>query len=155
MALIHQKLYQGENLAAIEMRDYFETIGTTIINSFGAKAQGVELEVNMPEIELDVDTAIPIGLITNELITNSLKYAFQEKGDGKIFISMIKKEDNLIHLEITDNGTHKSIGISEGGTGFGTMLINLLTTQLGGELEQSTTQGTATIIKFKLNQQAA
>ena len=155
MALIHQKLYQGENLAAIEMRDYFETIGSTIINSFGAKAQGVELEVNMPEIELDVDTAIPIGLITNELITNSLKYAFQEKEGGKIFISMKKKEDNLIHLQIADNGIHQPIGISEGGTGFGTMLINLLTTQLGGELEQSTTQGTATIIKFRINNKAA
>ena len=154
MALIHQKLYQGENLAAIEMRDYFETIGTTIINSFGAKAQGVELEVKMPEIELDVDTAIPIGLITNELITNSLKYAFQEKEDGKIFISMKKEGDNLIQLKITDNGIHQSSS-SEGGTGFGTMLINLLTRQLGGELEQSTEQGTATIIKFPLNMKVA
>ena len=155
MALIHQKLYQGENLAAIEMRDYFKTIGRAVLKSFGDKAKGVELEVNMPEIELDVDTAIPIGLITNELITNSLKYAFQEKESGKISISMTQEEDNLIQLQIADDGINQSTGISEGGTGFGTMLIKLLTTQLKGELKQSTEQGTATIIQFPLNMKVA
>ena len=155
MALIHQKLYQGENLAAIDMRDYFETIGNSIIGSFNGMSNTVSLQVDMPKIELDVDTAIPIGLITNELITNSMKYAFQEKENGKIFISMTKNENNLIQLQIKDDGINNSAGVSEGGTGFGTMLVQLLTTQLGGQIEQTTTQGTATIIKFSLDNKAA
>ncbi len=65
MALIHQKLYQGENLAAIDMRDYFQAIGQNIINSFGSKAEHVSFEVNMNSLELDVDTAVLVGLITN------------------------------------------------------------------------------------------
>jgi len=139
MALIHQKLYQGENLAAIEMRDYFETIGKAIISSFGKKASGVDLEVDMSEIELDVDTAIPVGLITNELITNALKYAFTNKTKGKIAISMKQDSDDFIHLMIADDGINTNEKNSNDGTGFGTMLINLLTTQLGGQLEQHTT----------------
>jgi len=155
MALIHQKLYQGENLAAVEMRDYFETIGKAILHSFGEKAKRVELEVDMADIELDVDVAIPIGLITNELITNSLKYAFKEKAAGKISISMKKDNGNLIELKIADDGKNESVGISEAGTGFGTMLVKLLTTQLNGKIEQSTENGTETLIKFIVFAKAA
>ncbi len=131
MALIHQKLYQGENLAAIEMRDYFETIGREILNSFGEKANGVTLDINMSEIELDVDTAIPIGLITNELITISLKYAFNQKGNGKISITMNKDENNLIQLRIADNGTNQSAGMSEGGSDFGTIVSQFTDDTIG------------------------
>ncbi len=156
MALIHQKLYQGENLAAIEMRDYFETIGNAIIDSFGEKAKQVELDIEMPEIELDVDTAIPIGLITNELITNSLKYAFLKNEGGKISIAMKREKNNIIQLKIADNGTPDAFfSISNQGTGFGTMLVQLLTTQLGGEIKKSTEGGTSTVIQFSLKKELA
>ena len=156
MAMIHQKLYQGENLATIEMRDYFETIGSAIIDSFGEKAAQVELNIDMSEIELDVDTAIPIGLITNELITNSLKYAFPETGIGKISISLKKEQNNIIYLKISDNGTPETTSnINNQGTGFGSLLVQLLTTQLGGQVEKTTTDGTATIIQFSLKKEKA
>ena len=155
MALIHQKLYQGENLAAIEMKDYFKTIGESIMESFGANADKVQLKVVMEELELDVDTAIPIGLITNELMTNSLKYAFKEKAKGKVTISMKKGDDNMIHFSITDDGNFdNSSNLSKEGTGFGSLLIQLLTTQLDGQLEQNTTAGTATILRFPMRDQA-
>lgn len=151
MGLIHQKLYQGDNLAAIEMKDYFKTIGSTIIESFGEKAAGVELEVTMSEIELNVDTAIPIGLITNELITNSLKHAFKKNGRGKISIQLEKGVDNLMQLVISDNGIFDASSAKEKeGAGFGSLLVNLLTTQLDGEIEQSTVDGTVTKIQFKI-----
>ena len=149
IALIHEKLYQGKNLAAVEMRDYFESIANAILESFGIKADNVELEIKMPQLELDVETAIPIGLITNELITNSLKYAFKEKDNGKISIHLEKGADNLIQLIISDNGTFdNSSAAKKDGTGFGTLLVELLTTQLGGQLEKSTTDGTTTKILF-------
>ena len=156
MALIHQKLYQGENLAAIEMRDYFETIGKAIIKSFGNKARAVALTVDMPELELDVDTAVPIGLITNELVTNSLKYAFPDQRKGQVSITLTKGENNLLRLEIADDGQWDDQQKSaKEGNGFGTMLVQLLTTQLGGQLERSITQGTSTIIQFKVQEKSA
>lgn len=155
MALLHQKLYQGENLAAIEMRDYFETIGKTIIDSFGEKAENIALKIDMSELELDVDTAVPIGLITNELITNSLKYAFPNKQKGQISITLTTEENGLLKLNIADNGqATQEESSSKKNQGFGTLLIQLLTTQLGGRLETSTTAGTSTIIQFPLQQKS-
>lgn len=155
MALIHQKLYQGENLAAIEMRDYFETIGKAIIKSFGKKAQAVSLSVDMPKLELDVDTAVPIGLITNELITNSLKYAFSDQKKGQISIILTKGKNDLLKLQIADNGQpDANEGLTKEGSGFGTMLVHLLTTQLRGQLEKSTDQGTSTVIQFKVQEKS-
>jgi two-component sensor histidine kinase len=156
MALIHQKLYQGENLAAIEMRDYFETIGKAIIKSFGDKGRSVTLNVDMPELELDVDTAVPIGLITNELLTNSLKYAFREAEEGEVSITLTKGENNLLKLEIADDGQWDDREkLPEDNGGFGTMLVQLLTTQLGGHLEKSTKQGTSTVIQFRPQRKSA
>lgn len=156
MALLHQKLYQGENLAAIEMRDYFETIGKTIIESFGEKAEHVSLQVEMPELELDVDTAVPIGLITNELVTNSLKYAFPGRGKGQILIKLTADDDDLLKLHISDNGRgNADEQAPQDGGGFGTLLVQLLTTQLGGQLEKSTEAGTAITIRFPRQEKSA
>ena len=156
MALIHQKLYQGENLATIEMRDYFETIGKAIKDSFGEKAKNVSLEVDMSEIELDVDTAIPIGLITNELVTNSLKHAFPNKQNGHIFITLSQEKNGLLKLQIADNGQASGKeSDSKKEKGFGTLLIQLLTAQLRGTLEKSTESGTSTVIQFPLQEKSA
>ena len=154
MALIHQKLYQGEKLAAVEMKDYFTTMSEAMLESFGQVAERIKLDIEMEELELDVDTAIPIGLITNELLTNSLKYAFPEERSGKIAISLISEEEDALCLKISDNGVglnskgeqNQSFGP---GTGFGGRLVQLLTMQLGGKMEQHGDNGTATIIRFK------
>ncbi|MDF1698822.1 MAG: histidine kinase dimerization/phosphoacceptor domain -containing protein [Saprospiraceae bacterium] len=149
MAQIHQKLYQGENLAAVEMRDYFETIGKAIIDSFGQKAENVSLKIDMLEIELDVDTAVPIGLITNELITNSIKHAFHNDEKGQISIALTQEDNGMLKLFIADDGQATlSDSSSNKNSGFGTLLIQLLTTQLGGKLEKSSDDGTSTMIQF-------
>ncbi|MCB0549496.1 MAG: sensor histidine kinase, partial [Phaeodactylibacter sp.] len=106
-------------------------------------------EVDMSEIELDVDTAVPVGLITNELITNSLKHAFPNKQKGQILITLTQDENDLLKLHVVDNGQNTATGsVVKKESGFGTLLIQLLTTQLGGKLEQSTKAGTSTIIQF-------
>lgn len=156
MALLHQKLYQRENLAAIEMRDYFESIGKTIMDSFGEKAESVSLHIEMPELELDVDTAVPIGLITNELVTNSIKYAFPGRRKGKISITLTTDENDMLQLHISDNGqANANEGAPKDGGGFGTLLVQLLTAQLGGQLEKLTEEGTAIIIRFPRQEKSA
>lgn len=152
MGLIHQKLYQGENLAAIEMRDYLHTLGESMIDSFGKKAENIDIKCNMNELELDVDTAIPIGLIVNELVTNSIKYAFPDQQKGTVRLSLDIDEEKQLRLVVADDGVGKeennesSVGK---GTGFGSQLVHLLTLQLNGKLEQSNGSGTRTEIRFK------
>lgn len=146
MGMIHQKLYMGEDMAAVEMKDYFINLTAYIQDSFGMRDQ-VQVEVMMDEISLDVDVAIPIGLIVNELLTNSFKYAFPDMREGKIVIRLVQSE-GLLHLKVTDNGIGTG---SEGhviGTGFGTQLIALLTKQLDGQMVLETTDGTSVSIQF-------
>ena len=149
MGIIHQKLYQGEHLAAIEMRDYFINLGENIVSSFNAEGR-VKVECSMSKLVLDVDTAISIGLITNELITNSLKYAFAEKENGNINISLNEEgaEGGLI-LKISDDGIGKVPDQKAKGTGFGTQLITLLTRQLDGKLLYEINNGTTVLLYFK------
>jgi two-component sensor histidine kinase len=83
MGIVHQKLYQKGNLAAIEMKDYFQNLADNILDAFN-ETHRIKIGCEMPPIELDIDTAVPVGLITNELLTNALKYAFTEKDNGEI-----------------------------------------------------------------------
>ena len=159
MGIIHQKLYQGEHLASIEMRDYFINLSDNILASFNANDK-IKIECNMPELVLDVDTAISIGLITNELLTNSLKYAFEGRKTGTIKISL--KDENLVDngnfdfgekksflLKIADDGIGKKTNEAAKGTGFGTQLIELLTRQLDGQLTYEIDNGTTVNLYFK------
>ena len=149
MGIIHQKLYQSEHLTSIEMRDYFINLGENIRQSFNADGK-VKIDCNMPELVLDVDTAISIGLISNELLTNAFKYAFEGKPSGQINISLKKHDSDKDRLElrISDDGIGKIINSPSKGTGFGTMLIDLLTKQLNGKLSYSVDKGTLVSLIF-------
>ncbi|MCW5517007.1 sensor histidine kinase [Muriicola sp. Z0-33] len=152
MSMIHQKLYQGQSLAAIEMKDYFMNLGNYLISSYGAKEQ-ISLCCDMETLELDVDIAIPIGLIVNELITNAMKYAFPGGQKGKIVITL-KEVDSLLYLTVKDNGVGKSGNLRVEGTGFGTQLIELLTRQLDGKMKLMNAKGTKVFFEFQLNKAA-
>ena len=126
MALIHKNLYQRDNLAGIEMKDYIFRLANNLKDACITNEQEIDININMTETELDVDTAIPLGLIINELLTNVFKYAFPEKNNGKIEISFSKGKYERFRLTIKDNG----IGHTKLETGFGSQLIQLLTKQL-------------------------
>ncbi len=147
MGIIHQKLYQGTNLGAIEMKDYFVNLGEGILDTFNAEDK-VKIECAMDDLNLDVDTAVPIGLIVNELLTNSLKYAFPDGVKGQINISLTQRDNDLL-LKVSDNGIGKTEGSKPKGTGFGTQLIQLLTQQLNGTISEDHKNGTAVVFNFK------
>jgi two-component sensor histidine kinase len=149
MSMIHQKLYQGKNLSAIEMKEYFLELSDHILDSFGLKNR-IEFHFNLEEIELDVDTAIPLGLIVNELITNSLKHAFPKDRKGRVDLYFRRKANNTLRLEVADNGIgiHKILETEEDKGGFGTKLIGLLVQQLDARMRRSTEQGTSVLIEF-------
>lgn len=150
MGIIHQKLYQGENLGSIEMKDYFINLGEGILDTFNADDK-VKIECAMDNLELDVDTAVPIGLIVNELLTNALKYAFPDNAKGNILISLSKSNPEILTLKVSDNGIGKIAGLAPKGTGFGSQLIQLLTQQLNGKMTEDSQNGTSVLFHFKLN----
>lgn len=139
MALIHQKLYQRDNLASIEMKDYLTNLGKSLIDTFSPNPDKIDLKIEMEELELDVDTAVPLGLIANEVITNSLKYAFPNGNAGEIKINMTQNEQEKLELLIKDNGVGNSNIKKE--NSFGLQLIDLLTSQLGGKMEKGQENG--------------
>jgi len=145
IGIVHQKLYQGANLGAIEMKDYFINLGDSILDSFGAE-QRVKIECVMDELDVDIDTAVPLGLIVNELLTNALKYAFPKEQVGTVRISLQKQASGVLHLEVQDNGVGKSGSVA--GTGFGTQLIQLLTRQLNGSMREEVQNGTHVYFDF-------
>jgi len=152
MSMIHQKLYQGKSIAAIEMKDYFVNLGQFLIDSYGATDR-IELKCAMPPLELDVDMAVPIGLIVNELLTNAMKYAFPEGCSGQITVDL-RKVDSCLQLTVKDNGIGKVSDGKASGTGFGTQLIDLLTRQLDGKMKLNMNEGTSVSFKFQLNKAA-
>jgi two-component sensor histidine kinase len=147
IGIIHQKLYQGDNLGTIEMKDYFLSLSESILYSYGEKER-IDLKLTMEKLDLEIDTAIPLGLIINELMTNTIKYAFPKGEKGTITIKLEKQNNTILHLEVTDNGIGKS-GITKG-TGFGGQLIFLLTQQLNGTMNEIIQNGTTIIFDFKL-----
>ncbi|MDX1719884.1 MAG: sensor histidine kinase, partial [Salegentibacter mishustinae] len=153
MGIIHQKLYQGTNLGSIEMKDYFLNLGEGILDSFNAEDQ-VKIECAMDNLELDIDTAVPIGLIVNELLTNALKYAFPKQQQGVINISLEKSSNQNLRLEVTDNGVGKTAGLAPRGTGFGSQLVQLLTLQLNGKMREHNNKGTHIEFDFMIQKSA-
>ncbi len=152
MSMIHQKLYQGKNLSAIEMDDYLIELCDHILDSFGLKNR-IEFHFNLEEIELDVDTAVPLGLIVNELVTNALKHAFPKDRKGRVELSFRRLEDKKFRLEVSDNGIgiHRILETKEDRGGFGTKLIGLLVQQLDARMDRRTDQGTSVVIEFNID----
>ncbi|GAB3907106.1 hypothetical protein GCM10028803_40590 [Larkinella knui] len=147
MGIIHQKLYQGQQLGAIEMRDYFNNLSESILHSFGV-ADRITIDCSMPELVLDIDTAVSVGLLTNELLTNSLKYAFVGRDSGTIRLSLTRADNGSLLLQVADNGIGKPPAKAVKETGFGTQLVDLLARQLDGILTYENQNGTLVTLHF-------
>jgi len=142
MALIHQNLYQEDNLTGVDMKQYFTKLTRGLFDSYNIRKGQITLNLNIEDVNLDVDTVIPIGLIVNELVSNSLKYAFPGDRQGVITVGL-KEEDSALLLQVSDDG----IGISENaketlGKSFGYRLVNVFKDQLQAELSIDGSDGT-------------
>lgn len=150
MSMIHEHLYQKNNLTGIAMQEYVQELCDSLMRSYGIDSERVQTSINMSGLNLDVDTAIPMGLILNELVTNSMKYAFP--GDEKGVIQILLKEQNeKLFFHVSDNGIGKSA--AQDGHGFGTELVSLLAEKLKATLSNQGHEGTATelvIAKYKI-----
>lgn len=149
MALVHEMLYQTENLSKINYKTYIDDLTNSIYNSF-SKPEKISIETDCEEIYLSIETAVPLGLIINEIVTNSFKHAFNgiENGKISIYLKHHSEEENSFLLSIKDNG----IGFMENSKSksLGLKLIKNLSRQLDAYIERNTEQqGTHYNIQFK------
>ncbi len=149
MSLIHQKLYQSQNAATIDFNEYIRDLTDALFSSYGARRDVVRLTLHIDGTVLNVDTAIPCGLIVNELVSNSLKYAFPEGRQGQVYVSLRRDGDDHFTLIVGDTG----IGLPKGfdyqeSPSLGLKLVHTLVDQMGGTVELDREGGTEFRITF-------
>ena len=150
MALIHQDLYNKENLMDIGVREYMEKLTQEIFSTYQIEPDRVTLTMQIDDIELDVDTLVPLGLIINELITNSLKYAYTDRSAGALSVSLTQGDRTLM-LRVSDDGVgYDPLQVRK--NSFGSTLITALVEQLEGDMQLSIEGGTNVEITIPKNQ---
>ncbi|HVN66565.1 MAG TPA: PAS domain S-box protein [Methanomicrobiales archaeon] len=149
MALIHEKLYQSRSFGTIDLAEYLTRLIQYLFRSYEELSAGVTLDMDVRDVSLDLDTALPVSLIINELVSNSLKYAFPGGKGGKICIRARGEEGQGFVLEIRDSGVGLPRGFDLGkAETLGLHLVRgLAVDQLGGSIEQGTGKGTSFIIR--------
>ena len=133
MALIHKDLYQSENLKGVNIQDYFEQVVDNLFESYNIAEEDIELELDVSPLMLDIDTMIPLGLVINELVSNSLKHAFENTENGKIKVTL-KEKDGILNLEVSDNGKGITSLDDLEGNSFGYELIKAFSNKLKAEI---------------------
>jgi PAS domain S-box-containing protein len=155
MAMIHERLYRSPDLAHVDFSEYLRNLTTAVFHSYRSISPQVEIDVEVTPVQLEVDVAIPTGLILNELISNALKYAFPENRAGKVHVTLESNGDTL-SLRVKDDG----IGLPEGfapenAKSLGYQLVLLLVDQLHGTLAISSEGGTCVTLTFGLHHTGA
>ncbi|MEM6526049.1 MAG: tetratricopeptide repeat protein [Bacteroidota bacterium] len=151
MALIHQKLYQKDNLTGVEVLDYIKNLSTTLQNAYGVNSEYVSVQYNVDELKLDVDTMIPIGLILNELISNAFKHAFPQGKRGELNISLVERSEKLL-LTVKDDGVGSTKDAANSNS-FGMRMIKSLSRKLEANVHfdfNNGTEASLTIANYKL-----
>jgi len=150
MSLIHEKLYQSKDMARIDFNGYVRELINGLFQTYGVNSNNLALNIDIESISLGIDSAIPCGLIINELVTNSLKHAFPEGRKGEINVAL-HRDENRIELLISDNGVGipKEIDFRKTES-LGLYLVKILAeNQLQGEINLNRNRGTEFQIKFK------
>jgi two-component sensor histidine kinase/CheY-like chemotaxis protein len=149
MALIHEKLYQSENLARINFGEYVHNLVTFLFRSYKSDSSVIALKIQADGIYLDVDSAVPCGLIVNELVSNALKHAFAPGQAGEIRIQLFQDVPDQYRLEISDNGVGIPSDMDFRHTeSLGLRLVSTLVDQLDGHIELDRRRGTAFKVTF-------
>jgi two-component sensor histidine kinase len=146
IALIHEQLYQSKDYARVPFSDYCIKLAHNIFHTLGTAPERVLLELEMDEVALPVDQAIPLGLVLNELITNALKHAFPGDARGRVRIQLSSDHD-LVRLVVEDDGIGHDRSVSRPAA-LGMQLVHTLVRQLDGTLETAVAHGTRLTISF-------
>lgn len=152
MALIHERLYQSADVGNVSAPGYVRSITSYLFGVHRANSGPIDLEFKVEDVFLDINTAIPLGLILNELVSNALKYAFSDNAQKRGLLRvLLSQEDSRLVLEVSDNGAGLPEEVSwQMPRTLGLRLVNVLTEQLRGKLELDRQNGTTFRIAFPL-----
>ncbi len=151
MSLVHEKLYLSENMAEIDFKEYIREMVNSLLYSYGVGPSNIAVNMDIENISLEIETAVPLGLVINELVSNSIKHAFSEDRKGKIKITLFTIAENEFELTVKDNGKGipkdldfrktESLGLQ--------LVTDLAELQLEGKISLNRTDGTEFQIRFK------
>jgi PAS domain S-box-containing protein len=148
MAFVHESLYQTKDFSNIDFKEYIENISRNLLHSYGSPTSFPELDLDLDQIQLNLDTAVPCGLIVNELLSNSFKYAFKDGREGKIEVRL-RERKNQITLKISDNGPGMPENIDYRQTeSLGLQLVVTLVEQINGKIKLENKKGAKFTIEF-------
>ncbi len=159
MALIHERLYAGKQMAEIEFDSYARTLVQELVYSYAGRAGNVTGRILPPAIFLSIGQAIPCGLILNELVTNALKYAYPDGRTGEVVVELHESPEGRIRLAVSDQGKGLPAGFDfKNAKSLGLRIVDVLATQLGGTLTFESGERTTFVLDFpreKLNGETA
>lgn len=150
MAMLHEALYQSQDLERIPAKNYIQELAAYVFASYNGAGKGINLSMNIEDLSFTIGTAIPCGLLINELITNALKHAFPDGEGGQVSILLQSTNHDELELVVSDNGrgmSHEIIGSRAGSLGLD--LVRTFVKQLRGEMQLSGLRGTEFRITFK------
>ena len=153
MAIVHERVYQSQNMASVDFNNYVTAIANNLLRVSNIKAGKIQLDFDIRDISIEIQRAIPCGLIINELLTNAIKYAFLNEVDqkGRITVVMYLTDSKQVHLMVRDNGCGIPEGIDVSTTkSMGLRLVHMMVKQLKGKLEINRKKGTEFKITFPL-----
>ena len=150
MAMIHEKLYRSKDLARVDFHEYILGLGYHLFQMYGVSADTVLLRVDAENVFLDINTAIPCGLLVSELISNALKHAFPDGRKGEVTVTMKPIENGNFTLTIRDNGVGMDRDLDlKNSDSFGLQLVDMLSEQLQGSISIHRNGGTEFAIQCK------
>lgn len=150
MALVHEMLYSVENVAHLDIANYISRLTKNLLHSCPHQGCAIDMELDIGEVHIGIESALPLGMLLNEIVSNALRHAFPTKRNGRIRISLDSRESGEVELTVTDDG----IGFPEAvdwkePNSFGLQLINTVVDQLSGVLEITRNGGTKVRVRFK------
>ena len=150
MSLIHQNLYQSEHLNNVDISNYLQQLTAYLSNVFSGERRSIAVSVETAHINFDIDTAIPLGLIVNELVSNAYKYAFDKNSTGRINIRIDAINNTDYELQVADDGKGLPPGFDpEKSNTLGLKLVKILSRQLRGSFSAKSGHGTVFLVTFK------
>jgi two-component sensor histidine kinase len=153
MALVHEGLYQSKDLTRVDFAEYVRSLANYLFRSYGVNSNVIRLKTKADDVFLGVDTAVPCGLILNELVSNSLKHAFPDGREGEICIELRADNDSQFTLMVRDNGAGLPEDLDFRDTqSLGLQLVNTLVDQLEGTIELDKSDGTAFEVTFTVRE---